>query len=51
MSFAHDLQNSKMLLEDGEQESEKPVLLVGVRNSFARKLLIEETLDILEGQF
>lgn len=49
MTFVHDLQNSKMLLKDGGEESEMPVLLVGVRSSFARKLIIEETLDILEG--
>lgn len=33
------------------EESEKPVILVGVRSSFARKLTIEETLDISGGQF
>lgn len=51
MTFSHHLENSKMLLEDGEEASDKLVILVGGRSSFARKFMIEETLDVSEGQF
>lgn len=49
ISFVNDIFTSltefKDVLEDGE-ESEKPIILVGVRSSFARKFTIEETPDI-----